>query len=91
MFYAAHNTRADLMNGDQGFLNTWEISRFANRADRDTFVAKHDNKKAKPVSRVAAAAIFAGCYLSVGEDVPRGGLFGEGADQGRFWNEAQES
>ena len=87
-FYAAHNTHADINNGNRGFLNTWEISRFATRAERDAFVDKYENRNAKPVTRKEAEIIYRGCYLSVGEPVPAGGLFG--ADRygmTNFWNE----
>lgn len=87
-FYAAHNTRADLDNGNHGFRNTWEVSRFPTKADRDAFVAKYANKLGKPVSRREAEGIFRDYYLSTGNDMPKGGLFGlDGYGQSRFWNE----
>jgi hypothetical protein len=85
-FYAAHNAYADINKGSRGFLNTWEISRFSSRSDRDAFVEKYQNKDAKPVTRKAAIELFAGNYLSVGKVVPVGGLFGR-FGQSNFWNE----
>ncbi len=87
-YYAAHNTRADLNNGNHGFLNTWEVSRFPTKSERDAFVARMDNKKAKAVTRDEANRIWRGTYLSVGEAIPRGGLFGDNRfGDSHFWNE----
>ena len=89
-YYAAHNICANRLNGDYGFLNTWEVSRFKSKADRDAFVAEYDNKNARVVTRKEASAIFDRCYTSNGKDVPKGGLFGTD-DYGlsRFWNESE--
>lgn len=87
-FYAAHNTRADLDNGNHGFRNTWEVSRFETKADRDEFVSKRTNQLAKAVTRRAAEGIFRDHYDCTGETMPSGGLFGTDAyGQSRFWNE----
>ncbi len=83
MFYAAHNTRADLQNGNHGFLNTWEISRFKTNAERKSFIKEYENQGAKPVSRKEAKNIFDGTFLCVGEKVPVGGLFS--SDNNFFW------
>lgn len=90
MYYAAHNTHTDLNTGDHGFANTWEISRFATRAERDAFVERLSHKMARPVTDKEAIAIFARCYECEGKPVPQGGLFGdEGNRYGTsyFWNE----
>ena len=88
MYYAIHNTHADLANGYTGFSNTWEISRFETKVDRDAFVEKMENKNAKAVTRKQAIEYFNATYLSVGKEVPVGGLFGQPAFGGSyFWNE----
>lgn len=88
MFYAAHNIYANLINGNRGFLNTWAVSRFATRAERDAFVDRYSNKDAKAVSSKEAVDIWQGTYLCVGEDVPAGGLFGVSRfGDTHFWNE----
>lgn len=88
MFYAAHNTRANVNTGDRGFINTWEISRFETRAERDAFVGRYAHKLAKPVTRKEAIVIFARCFECVGKPVPKGGLFGvDRYGVGYFWNE----
>lgn len=90
-FYAAHNTHADIRNGSRGFANTWEISRFSSKSDRDAFVAKFENKDARPVTRKEAIRLYAENYSSVGKDVPAGGLFGaDRFGQTNFWNELYE-
>jgi hypothetical protein len=87
-FYAAHNLKADLRNGSRGFLNTWEVSRFSSRKDRDAFVEKYENQMAKPVTRKEAGEIYASGFLSVGQKVPTGGLFGaDRHGESNFWNE----
>lgn len=91
MFYAAHNSHADLYNGNHGFANTWEVSRFKTRQERDAFVEKMSNHKARAVTRKRAAEIWEGCFLCVGDKVPVGGLFGVAKEQSGpwspFWNE----
>lgn len=88
-FYAAHNTRADLIQGNRGFANTWEISRFATREDRDAFVAEMENKAGQAVTRKEAEDLYRGCFRCTGADVPAGGLFGDdGFGMSRFWNES---
>lgn len=87
-YYATHNTRASLFSGNHGFLNTWEVSRFSCIADRNAFVEEYSNKLARAVTRKEATHIFNGCYLSVGETVPAGGLFGNNRNSwSNFWNE----
>lgn len=76
MFYAAINPRANLSNGNLGFLNTWEIARFETKAEREDFVKRYENKAARVVTRKEAIAIFAETYECVGKAVPNGGLFG---------------
>ena len=88
MKYAVHNTHADMNNGSHGFLNTWEVSRFATGAERDAFVANLENKKARAITRREAIEIWRGAYLSVGKAIPAGGLF-TASDDTRFWNENQ--
>lgn len=88
MLYAAHNTRADLNTGDRGFVNTWEISRFATRAERDAFIERYAHKLAMPVTRKQAITIYARCFECEGKPVPKGGLFGVNQyGDSRFWNE----
>ena len=87
-FFAAHNSRADLSNGNRGFLNTWEVSRFPSTEARDVFVSKYENQAGKPVTRKEAESLFRENYLSTGKEIPAGGLFG--ADRfgmTNFWNE----
>lgn len=67
-YYATINAR--------GFLNTVEIAKFETKAERDDFVNENEHKNAKPVTRREAELAFANCYLSVGREVPKGGLFG---------------
>lgn len=86
-YYAALNVRADLNNGNQGFANTWEIARFFTKAQRDAFVDKEANRRARAVTRKGAAAIFAGNYEAVGKPVPAGGLFGRQSDHTRFFQD----
>lgn len=94
-YYAAHNTYADLRNGNHGFLNTWEVSRFPSREARDVFVDLYSDQLAKPVTRREAEGIWRGTYLCVGDTPPRGGLFathdrwGWRLQGSRFWNEEQ--
>jgi hypothetical protein len=84
-FYAAHNSRANLSEGNRGFLNTWEVSRFPSRAKRDAFVDQMSNMLAEPCSRERAIRIYADNFRCVGKPVPRGGLL---ADPDGFWNES---
>ena len=93
MYYAKHNTRADLNNGNHGFLNTWVVSRFKTRKERDSFVVEYENQLAEAVTRKEAEATFRGGFECVGKPVPRGGLFGppdadfwKGHNE-NFWNE----
>lgn len=88
--YAAINLRADINAGNRGFINTWEIAKFDTKAERDAFVAKNGNRAAKAVTRKEAEAIYADCFLSVGETVPVGGLFGNDTyGYGRFYVEEE--
>ena len=88
-YYAAHNAGADVVNGNDGFANTWEVSRFRSRAERDAFVVRHDNQRARAVTRKDAEATYRDGYLSVGAEVPAGGLFGADAyGLTNFWNES---
>lgn len=89
-YYATHNTRADLANGNRGFLNTWAVSRFDTRDSRDAFVAEHDNQLARAVTRKEAEQIWRDGFLCVGSTPPPGGLFGPdaaGISPSNFWNE----
>ena len=92
MFYAAHNTHADINNGNRGFLNTWEVSRFSTKTERDAFVSKFENKNARACTRKEAVDFWRGQFLSVGKDIPRGGLFADSNEKterynSNFWNE----
>lgn len=82
-YYAIHNTHADRNRGDAGFANTWEVSRFPNRAARDAFVDYRWNQRARAVTRRQAERVYRDSYTVVGAAVPFGGLFG----QRQFWNE----
>lgn len=91
MFYATHNSYADRNNGSFGFLNSWEVSRFPTRGERDAFVARFENKLARPITRASAGYIWRRNYLCVGAPVPRGGLFPRDdiePERDRFFNEA---
>lgn len=88
--YAKHNTRADLDSGNHGFLNTWEISRFDTKAERDQFVDANSNQKATAITRNQAGVAFAATFICVGEKPPVGGLFAENKyGDTNFWNERQ--
>ena len=65
-YYAAHNTHADLLNGNRGFLNSWEISRFDSAAERAAFVEKYENKNARALTRSEAESLWKSQYTSVG-------------------------
>ncbi len=92
MYYATHNIYANLVNGNRGFANSWEVSRFKTRAEREAFIEKYENKAARAVSRDEASKIFRDTYLCVGKEPPTGGLFGgdKYAQIGHFWNEAND-
>ncbi len=75
MFYAAHNSNADLRSGNRGFANTWEVSRFSSRSDRDAFVEEFENQLARPVTRAEAVALWRSQFETVGKPIPKGGLF----------------
>ena len=90
-YYAAHNRHADVINGNKGFLNSWEISRFKARWARDLFVKRYTNKAAKAVNRREASHIWRDQYLSVGKNPPKYGLFYEDERTiSYFWNELRE-
>lgn len=95
MFYATHNTHADLRNGNRGCANTWEVSRFETRQQRDAWVESRSNQMARAVKRAEAVTVYAGGFACVGRTVPRGGLFGPAGDgrgghgDSNFWNEQQ--
>ncbi|PPQ34947.1 hypothetical protein SAMN06265338_1331 [Rhodoblastus acidophilus] len=72
-FYAAHNSYADIENGNRGFCNTMEVSRFKTKAERDAFVEKYENQDSRACTRKRAIKIWRNNYLSVGEPVPSGG------------------
>lgn len=74
-FYAAHNSRANLREGNQGFLNTWQISRFKSKGERDAFVKEYENQRAYALTRREADQLFRSQYECVGREPPAGGLF----------------
>ena len=91
-YYAALNTRANLSEGNRGFMNTWEIAQFSTRQARDAWVNDNENRLAEAVTRKDAERLWAGGYLCIGEPVPKGGLFRQVClGNYRFYNSDQEN